>query len=175
MKRIFIALWPDRSTAAAVDRTIAPWAWPPGCKRYAPGDLHVTLHFIGGVSGEKIDEIRNALRVPFDPFTLTLDTPQRWPGGLAILCPSLIPGALIGLHQRLGQPLREHRLPVSERPLAPHVTLARRCHHIEMPAVCAPIDWLVQDYALVLSTGDARQRYVLLETYGASRAAVPRR
>jgi len=44
-----------------------------------------------------------------------------------------------------------------------------------MPAVCAPIDWLVQDYALVLSTGDARQRYVLLETYGASRAAVPRR
>ena len=175
MKRIFIAHWPDRSTAAAIDRTIAPWAWPLDCRRYAPRDLHVTLHFIGGVSGEKIDKIRTALRVPFDPFTLTLDTPQRWPGGLAVLCPSIIPDALIVLHQRLRQPLRNHDLPVSERALAPHVTLARRCDRIEMPADCQPIIWPVQGYALVLSTGDIRQRYVLLESYGASRADMPHR
>ena len=96
--------------------------------------------------------------------------PQHWPGGLAVLCPGTIPDALIGLHQRLGQALREHHLPVSARALAPHVTLARRCNRIEMPAVCPPITWLVQDYALVLSTGDIRQRYVQLETYGACRA-----
>ncbi len=170
MNRIFIALWPDRSTTAALEQTIAPWAWPLDCRRYATADLHVTLHFIGGVTSERIDEVRDALRVPFEPFTLSLDTPQHWPGGLAVLCPGAIPDALIGLHQRLGQALREHHLPVSARALAPHVTLARRCNRIEMPAVCPPITWLVQDYALVLSTGDIRQRYVQVETYGACRA-----
>ena len=173
MKRIFLALWPDRSTAAAIDQVIAPWDWTLGCRRYAPDDLHITLHFIGGVSHEKIDDIRQALRVAFEPFTLSLDTPQQWPGGLAVLCPSTIPNALTELHQRLRQPLRKLHLPLSERPLVPHVTLARRCDHIGMPAVCPPIAWLVECYALVLSTGDVRQRYVPLETYSACSGGDP--
>ena len=173
MNRIFIALWPDRSTAAAIEQTIARWAWPLDCRRYAPADLHITLHFIGGVTSERIDEVRDALHVPFEPFTVRLDTPQHWPGGLAVLCPGAIPDALSTLHQRLGQPLREHHLPVSARVLAPHVTLARRCNRIEMPAVCPPIAWHVREYALVLSTGDVRQRYVLLQTYDACRVDGP--
>ena len=174
MNRIFIALWPDPKTAATIERTATRWDWPLGCRRYAARDLHVTLHFIGGVSGEKLDEIRDALRVPFEPFTLCLVTPQHWPGGLAVLCASAIPEALVRLHQRLAQPLRESRLPVSERHLVPHVTLARRCEQIVMPAVCPPIAWRAREYALVLSTGDIRQRYVVLQTYGAARAGEPK-
>lgn len=174
MKRIFIALWPNADTTAAIWEAIAPWEWPAGCKRYSPADLHITLHFIGGVPESRLPEIRSALRVPFDPFTLTLDTPRRWPGGLAVLCASETPAALVALHDRLADPLHRLALPVSDRRLVPHVTLARRSEGIILPESCTPITWKSRAYSLVVSTGDTRQRYVQIERYAASRRVAGR-
>lgn len=125
----------------------------------------MTLHFIGSVPVDRLAQIRSALRVPFEPFTLTLDTPRQWPGGLAVLCPSETPGALADLHERLGEVLHDLQLPVSPRQLVAHVTLGRRCDRMAVPPSCPPVVWRVDSYALIQSTGDARERYVLLERY----------
>lgn len=168
MKRIFIALWPAKRTATAIDRVAAGWAWPEQCRRYPPRDLHLTLHFIGACADDKIETVRRNLRVPMEPFTLALDAPRRWPKGLAVLCPSIIPPALTHLHEALAQALGDCEVDFDHRTLLPHVTLARHCRDIALPETCEPIPWAVRQYALIQSTGDARQRYVALRTYGES-------
>lgn len=36
--RLFLALWPDASVRAHIERHVAAWSWPEGCTRYAPAD-----------------------------------------------------------------------------------------------------------------------------------------
>ena len=168
MKRIFIALWPAKRTATAIDRVAASWAWPERCRRYPPRDLHLTLHFIGACPDDKVEALRGNLRVPMESFTLVLDTLRLWPKGLAVLCPSVIPESLIRLHEALAQTLRDSGVAFDDRRLSPHVTLARHCQEVTLQDTCEPIPWTVHQCALVQSTGDPRQRYVALQIYGGS-------
>jgi 2'-5' RNA ligase len=168
MKRIFIALWPDRQTANALERVSTGWSWPVQCRKYPPQDLHLTLQFIGACADEKIARLRHELRVPIEPFTIVLDTPRRWAKGLVVLCPAVIPDALINLHETLAQLLRASEVAFDDRRLRPHVTLARHGADIALPESCQPITWTVQEYALIQSTGDPRRRYVALQTYGSN-------
>lgn len=164
--RLFLALWPDAATRQAIAAEGERWQWPPGARRYAPQDWHVTLHFLGSVPAARLPELQTALSVPLTPFVWTLDGPACWPRGLAVLASRRAAPPLAALHRRLAAALRGRGLPVEARPLRPHVTLARHAATAVPPAVARSIVWTVSEYKLVQSTGDPQRRYVCLARFG---------
>lgn len=163
--RLFLALCPDTPTRAALAAHTDAWHWSADSTRYAPADLHVTLHFIGPVPRQRIDELGAALAVPVAPFELRFGEPALWPHGLAVLLPMAVPKGLLQLHAHLGRALRRLDLRTDERPYRPHFTLARHAAHATPPAKCPAFGWQVRGYALMESTGQAGQRYRVLRSY----------
>ena len=163
--RLFVALWPDEATRAQLQAVADAWRWPPGARRYAPADWHVTLCFLGAVPAQRLEALRAALAVPWTPCTLRLTHAQCWPRGLAVLTATAVPAALATLHRRLGRAVEALGLPVERRPLRPHVTLARRADGAEPPPAVVPLAWPVSAYALVQSSGEPARRYRILQRY----------
>jgi 2'-5' RNA ligase len=165
-QRLFLALWPDDAAKKAIAEHAVGWVFPAGCLRYAPADWHVTVHFIGTVATKRVPAIAAALGVPVEPFQLVLDRPQLWPRELAVVCATEVPAPLQALHDRLGHTLTKLDQAVDPRAYRPHLTLARRAGAAIPAPAPAPIAWNVRGYALVLSTGNADQRYEVLRRYG---------
>jgi 2'-5' RNA ligase len=168
--RLFLALCPPSPVCAALADHVAAWRWNADARRHAPTDWHVTLHFLGAVPRARIDELRAGLVVPMAPFTLRFGQPLLWPQGLAVLLLTIVPPELMRLHAALGQAVRALALKTDARPYRPHLTLARHAAKAEPPAQAQALvfDWPVRGYALMASTGDAAQRYRVLQTYGAA-------
>lgn len=163
--RLFLALWPDEAIRRAVDDHSGAWTMPPGCLRYAPSDWHVTLHFLGSVTAQRVPDIAAAVDMPLEPFVLVLDQPRIWPRGLAVVCASAVPQALMSLHDRLSHALRGVDQSVEARPYRPHLTLARRAVGAIRPTAPAPVPWPVDSFALVVSTGKTDHRYSVLQEF----------
>ena len=47
--RLFLALWPDDALRRGLLAWRDAWQWPARAALVAPDDLHLTLHFLGGV------------------------------------------------------------------------------------------------------------------------------
>jgi RNA 2',3'-cyclic 3'-phosphodiesterase len=163
--RLFLALWPNDRTRAALARCRDAWTWDAGASPEPTERLHLTLHFLGAVAQQRVPELIEGLRVSSDRFTLCLDRAQRWPNGVAALTPKAAPPALLALHEALRDGLERLGLATETRRYRPHVTLARRVGHVAAPAQTLPVHWLVSGYALVESqpvTGG----YVVLRHFG---------
>jgi 2'-5' RNA ligase len=164
--RLFLALLPDEATRAVLAAHADAWRWPREAARYAPTEWHVTLHFIGPVPRQRIDELRAALAVPVAPFELRFGEPALWPHGLAALLPMAVPEGMLELHAHLGRALRRLGLRTDERPYRPHLTLARHAAQAGPPAKYPAFNWQVHSYALIESTGQAGQRYRVVQGFG---------
>ncbi len=164
-RRIFLALWPQPAVRRRIAAHAAHWTFGDDARRYAPADWHVTLHFLGDVAIERVPAIVDGVAVPVEPCELLLDQPQRWPRGLAVVCASRMPEALLDLHTRLSHAVSRLGLNVEARPYRPHLTLARHAGDAAAPIASPPIVWPVHGYALVVSTGQADQRYTVLRRY----------
>lgn len=150
-QRLFIALWPGSATRDALVAHARQWRWPPAARLTAAERMHITLHFIGDVAADRVDPVAARLDVGFEPFDLRLTQPEVWKGGIAVLCAEAIPPALVALHQRLAARLQDLALPVEQRPLRVHATLARKAQGAGLPPP-ADIDWPAREgYALVRS------------------------
>jgi len=160
--RLFIALWPEDSVRAQLAAWRDGWNWPKGATLVRTDRLHMTLHFIGDVPEERIDEVSNALQAPFSPFQLALGRNALWPHGVAVLEPIRAPTELTGLQHALGERLQALALPVDARSYKPHVTLARRAGSATIAADGPPFIWQVEHYALMRSHSD---RYEVLRAY----------
>lgn len=168
--RLFLALWPDEAVRRALAARRDRCRWPPGASPVADARLHLTLHFIGAVPVDRLDELSRGLRVPVTPFELDLDRCAAWPHGLVVVEGSHPPEALRELHAALGAALRRLGLPVERRRLRAHVTLARRADGAVLGDDGAPIRWRVDGYSLVRSHADPALGYEGLWTHAAPRA-----
>lgn len=166
-KRLFLAVWPDEAACAALHTVGRDWPWPAGAARYQPPDWHITLHFLGKVTPPQWCALLPALAHNFEPFEVTLQQPQAWPHGLVVLCPSVVPAGLLALQQHLGQVVQACGLAVDARPYRPHLTLARRAV-LALPPQVAAVNWRVDSFSLVESTGDPQKRYRPLARYAAT-------
>lgn len=164
--RLFLALLPDEQAKAALAIHRDRWQWPAHPVLYAPQDWHVTLHFIGAVPRLRLGELRAGLNASLTPFELRLGLPELWSHGLAVLCPEVAPAALRQLYADLGQALLGLGLRTDARPYRPHLTLARHATQALPPSARSQVAWRVQTYALMASTGQAAQRYEVLQRYG---------
>ncbi len=165
--RLFLALWPTPPVRRALQGLQARWRWPQDAAVVDPARLHITLHFLGQVPRERVDEFRAALAVPVESHVLTLAQGRAtvWPGGIAVL-ELQAPPELQALHADLSRALQSLRWPVEERRFRPHVTFARRAQAARAQAdACEELpDWRVDDgYVLVRSR--PTQGYEVLHAY----------
>jgi 2'-5' RNA ligase len=164
--RLFLALWPPLAVRNALLAHMQQWQWPASTRPTHADRLHLTLHFIGAVPEDRLDELRQELRVPFEHFTLRMPLPQLWRGGLAVLCSEEIPAQLQALHGQLAQRLTELALPVDEHPLLPHVTLARQAQGARVPMQHPPVIWQAQDGYVLVRSLPGGQGYQTLQVFG---------
>ena len=117
-------------------------------------NLHMTLCFLGEVSGDRLPLLRQQLeplaqRTP--PFSMTLDLLETFGSGkgrLACLT-GAAPAPLSTLVRDLEAALRAQGFSLEERTFRPHVTLARRC--AASPAPIAPIRFTARTLYLMRS------------------------
>lgn len=124
--RLFIALWPDATTAQALHDWADGLNWPPGARRHPAAHLHLTLHFLGATAPERVADIVKVLPTRIELIELHWGRLQDWGQGLQVLRPLNPPAALFDLQQELGQRLQALGLPVDARRYRPHLTLARK-------------------------------------------------
>lgn len=160
--KLFLALWPSPAVRRRLAQQQAQWTWPASAALTPADKLHLTLHFIGAVPGERVSDVTRGLRVHAPRFEVLLDGAQVWPNRCAMLVASQRPAALIRLHGALAQALRALDLPVEARPFRPHVTLARHAAGAVPPPTPAVLRWPLRGYALVLSAGG---RYTPIARY----------
>ena len=166
-RRLFLALWPDDEVRGGLAAWRDLWSWPSGASPTRTERLHMTLHFIGQVGDDRLAGLCEALSRtgPIPEFTLELGRAELWPHGIAVVCPVSAPAALLQLHARLGATLGLLGLPVEERPLRAHVTLARRAQRAVLPMEGPSLRWHVRNgFALVQSMPGGRG-YQVLRTF----------
>jgi 2'-5' RNA ligase len=155
--RLFLGLWPDDGTRAALHAHAEAWDWPATARRTRPERLHITLHFIGNVAGDRLPALRQGLQLDWAGGEMVLDHATVWPGGIAVLEATRVQPALRALHEALADRLRALDLPVDSRPWRPHVTLARKGFGAHPPAPVQPVAWGVRaPYVLVQSLAGGR-------------------
>jgi 2'-5' RNA ligase len=149
--RLFLALWPGHDVRDLLRDWRDAWVWPTGAAPVATDKLHLTLHFLGNQPGERMPDLLAGLAVPFAPFRVDLGQATVWPGGIAVLEPHTPPDPLLQLHADLAEALLALGLTPEQRKYKPHVTMARRAHHANVPVAGPPIAWEIASYALVES------------------------
>jgi 2'-5' RNA ligase len=163
--RVFFALWPDDATRAAISRVTRVAVGQSGGRPIAKDRLHVTVAFLGELTGAGVDVARAVPPIPVGPFELLLDTIGVWPESKILwLAPSSLPEALGQLEERLWHALAEQGFRAEERVYRPHVTLARRARPVE--SAIEPVRFAVHDLALVESFPAGRNvHYEVLERW----------
>jgi len=98
----------------------------------APGNLHLTLKFLGSVPEERIDAVAGALReasVDVSPFQARIRGLGAFPSARRprVVWAGVTEGAaeMIDLARRVDAALAALGFPRDERPFSPHVTLGR--------------------------------------------------
>jgi len=169
--RLFLALWPNESLRACLAAYRDAWRWPAGSKPVADATLHLTLHFIGAFARTRLPALASSLAaVPAGEIVLRPDGADLWKGGIAVLRIGS-DAELVALHQSLGAVLSEAGIALDPRPLAPHVTLARKARKAEPPAEAPAFEWRADGFALVESLPGRSARYEVLRRFGTAAQA----
>ncbi|MFM7108101.1 MAG: RNA 2',3'-cyclic phosphodiesterase [Planctomycetaceae bacterium] len=102
---------------------------PRGARPVNPGQMHLTLHFLGDVADAPHAALPDALAgVAFEPFALELSGAGVFPprGRPNVLWAGVADSAqLAALHAAIGSALVSCGLEIERQPYVPHVTLAR--------------------------------------------------
>ncbi|MGD8810557.1 MAG: RNA 2',3'-cyclic phosphodiesterase [Gammaproteobacteria bacterium] len=172
--RLFVALdLPAPIAAALASVTIPPG---PGVRRVPPGQMHMTLHFIGDADPDVI--CRALAPMKAGPCGVTVRGAGRFKlaGGRKILWARVTetPG-LRELHAACGRALARTGFEVERRRFVPHVTLARLSSSADASIVssflsaCADRDFgafVADRFVLYDSVAqDDRMRYQPIETF----------
>ena len=151
---LFFALWPDARAAADLARLAIDLAPALQGKPVPREKIHLTLAFLGN---QDADAARRAIgagdAAVADGFGLELDHVGSFRGArvawAGIAAP---PAGLLQLHAALRTELEARKLPLEERPFAPHLTLVRKfARALPRAALPGTIGWSVEGFALVRS------------------------
>jgi 2'-5' RNA ligase len=126
--RLFFAAFPDPETCrkiAAAARSLDL----EGAPRYLqPENYHVTILFLGEVSAtqvQSVQEIGEAQAI--ERLPLRFDRWEYWKDARAVVATSSdCPPSLLGLRATLAAGLAQRGVPFDDRPLRPHITVARK-------------------------------------------------
>ena len=151
--RLFFALWPDETVRAALAGWSAALRQACGGRVTRPGNLHLTLAFLGDTDAGRLDELKDAAgTVGPRAFELVIDQPGYWKHNrIAWAGASAEPAALTEMVGELRGVLKRARFRFDAKPFVSHVTLVRKASPpAELPEL-APIVWSATGFALVRS------------------------
>jgi 2'-5' RNA ligase len=126
--RLFFALWPNDHCRAALAKAAASVVARVDGQPVPPGNLHVTLAFLGKVVGRGFaDLVSVGGRGPWPAVDLAFTRIEYWakPRTLVAL-PSEVPAAACAMVDRLWDGLEPLGFQREQRPWQPHLTLVRR-------------------------------------------------
>lgn len=159
-KRIFLALWPDEATRAQLHAYQQKLGRDPALlaalqkgRSVKPGNLHMTLHFIGSVSTEVLQNLTSALDfVHANAFEMKVDTAGYFPRpGVLWLGVMQMPPALQSLVQQTAGCVQQCIEAYEFKSFQPHISLFRKVGRpgelVQPPAIY----WPVNSFALVES------------------------
>jgi 2'-5' RNA ligase len=167
-QRLFFALWPDAATSNALTMLAQQVAVESGGRPTAPGNVHLTLAFLGDQPRRIARELSAAAaRISAPSFDLVLDSVDSWrKNAIAWAGVQSVPPPLMELQQKIARSLLVSGLEAEERPFAVHVTLARRITVAVRHPLTPPLLWHVTAFALVVSEPDvAGARYRVLSSW----------
>ena len=167
-QRLFLALWPDPATAAALAVLARDVAEHAHGKATPPENIHLTLAFLGNQPSAIVPDLIKSMRaIDISRFSLRLDQVGCWRrSAIAWLGASEAPNELVSLHAELARIADSMGIVLDDRPFAPHLTLARRIMTSVRRSVDPPIAWPVDAVTLVVSEpGSGRPVYRVLETH----------
>jgi len=168
--RLFFALWPDD----AVRAELAHWSRELhalcGGRATPPGNLHLTLAFLGGVEDARVAEVERAAgEVSPRVVSLVLDRPGYWKHNrIAWAGASAPPPELGAFVAELREALRRAEIRFDAKPFVSHATLLRDAREPRAIPELAPIEWRLSGFALVQSVTLPRgSRYEVRRSWSA--------
>ena len=151
MKRLFFALWPDAEVRKRCLELMRMLACGEG-RPVAPGNLHVTLDFMGSVDSVTEAALTQAAdRLVVGKMVLRFDRLEFWrkPGIVCLTCSEPEPSVAV-LAAELSAVSAGFGIAGDERPYTPHVTLMRKVRR-PRETVFDPIIWTADSFCLVES------------------------
>ena len=166
--RLFLALWPTPEFRRQLVTGVHGWLGDQASHALRPDRWHTTLVFIGYVDPivvETVEELAGS--VACEPFVLSFDQLDYWrKAGIACLTASVTPASLQQLVAELEAALDAAGVGYERRPYRPHLTLARKVTRLARKGPIAPLEWTVDDFALLESVSSpAGSRYEPLACY----------
>lgn len=152
--RLFFALWPDAATQIEWFHATSPMLAALGGKPQPASNLHLTLHFLGEISADRVGELsRIGADVAREPIALRFNKIECWgKADLACLRTSEEPAELTRLVGNLSTGLQMAGFQIEKHRFKPHVTIARKLKHHEAALPIWPtLDWQAGTLALVRS------------------------
>ena len=137
-------------------------------RMHHPGDLHMTLVFLGRVPPEQLPCVRSvAASIVAEPFNLELSEINYWKRPRIIWCGSdRTPDPLQQLVHDLQRGLTQCGFEPEKRTYKPHVTLARKVRPTSAQLLDEPIVWRPREFVLAGShSGPKPPRYQVLERW----------
>ncbi len=150
-QRLFFALWPDDGLREALTPLLKLKRECDG-RGMQPGNLHITLNFLGSIDADTRDCMELAAAdIALPPFELTLDHFGYWPRPKVMwLGCRETPEPLAQLAEELNRAGEACGLQPENRPYHPHLTLLRKAKRA--PQSPAPeLLWQVNEFVLVES------------------------
>ncbi|MGD7034172.1 RNA 2',3'-cyclic phosphodiesterase [Methylotuvimicrobium buryatense] len=152
MKRLFFALWPDEAVRSKCEE-LARRLLKTGDRSVNPGNLHVTLVFLGAVNDvfesamvQAVGEMKK-----LEPVTIHFDELSFWrkPGIICLTSSNPDDKAMI-LAESLSAMVSSLDHPIDGRAYRPHVTLIRKAKQ-SFQTEFEPIIWHSNTFCLVES------------------------
>jgi 2'-5' RNA ligase len=152
-RRLFFALWPDETCRAALAHVTRKAARASGGRPVAVSNLHSTLAFLGAVKEAQFATVAQVgAQVRQASFRLVLDRLEHWPKqGVLCLTSTEPPPASAELAAGLWKLLAVQGFVPDSKPYRPHVTVARKVVKPHALGAIHPVEWRVEDFALVES------------------------
>jgi len=156
-KRIFIALNLPKAIKEELAKLISQTKKinsDPVIRYVKPKGIHLTLHFLGYLSEEQINQVKTVLKGIAKQYKQTNLTPGKinafpnldHPRVIFLECQERTGESLPSLQKNLGQELEKISLDIDYRPWHPHLTLARikgpcqfKTENIQLPKLEIPI------------------------------------
>jgi 2'-5' RNA ligase len=152
--RAFFALWPEPAVA---DELLARSRAVPlelGAERQPRERLHMTVAFVGEVSADRSDVLREVgRRQCARTVPLRFDLYEYWPKPEVVVAAAReVPAALGQFWESLHRELAVRAFALTPKRLRPHVTLARKVTQAPVLPPLSPLTWHARSFSLVHST-----------------------
>jgi 2'-5' RNA ligase len=169
-QRHFLALVPDEAARSA----LAAVPVPAGARPTRPGDLHVTVAFLGTLERSAEQLCREAARraaAEAAPVACSFDAVDVWPVPRVLCAVESRPApALQALAARVEQALVAAGFEREPRAYRPHVTLARGVGEGWPARLPVPVRWTSRELRLMASPVGGPAGYATVDSFPLGRA-----